>query len=152
MWTFCIHVPLTISGLIKKPDYVIASFAKQIVQQAKENKECIELKTGDVNVIRDFSDVRDVVKAYYILLLRGKKGQTYNVCSGQGYVLKDIIALFAEILGKPVHHSPDEKNFRPSENKIIIGSYEKLMNETGWKPEISIKESLAAILQYWQNN
>ena len=137
-------------GPYQKPEYVIASFAKQIVQQAYDKKDRIELKTGDVNVIRDFSDVRDVVKAYYILLHKGRKGQTYNVCSGQGYILKDIIALFAEQLGKPVYHSVDEKNFRPSENKIIIGSFEKLMNETGWKPEIDIKESIGDIISYWE--
>ncbi len=137
-------------GPYQKSDYVIASFATQIVQQSKENKERIELKTGDVNVIRDFSDVRDVVRAYYLLLLKGKKGQTYNVCSGQGYVLKDIIAMLSNKIGKPVFHSVDEKNFRPSENKVIVGSYEKLKNETGWQPLISIQDSLDDIIAYWQ--
>lgn len=138
-------------GPYQKPEYVISSFAKQIVQQDKENRDTIELTTGDVNVIRDFSDVRDVVRAYYLLLYKGKKGETYNVCSGQGYRLKDIIAMFAEKLGRPVLHSTDEKNFRPSENKVIIGSYDKLMRETGWKPEIGIEESLSDIIDYWKN-
>lgn len=138
-------------GPYQKSDYVIASFAKQIVQQDKEKRERIELKTGDVNVIRDFSDVRDVVRAYYLLLLKGKSGQTYNVCSGQGYVLKDIITMLSEKIGKPVYHSVDEKNFRPSENKVIVGSYEKLKNETGWQPEITIRESLDDIIAYWQS-
>lgn len=138
-------------GPYQKSDYVIASFAKQIVQQDKEKRERIELKTGDVNVIRDFSDVRDVVRAYYLLLLKGKSGQTYNVCSGQGYVLKDIITMLSEKIGKPVYHSVDEKNFRPSENKVIVGSYEKLKNETGWQPEITIRESLDEIIAYWQS-
>lgn len=137
-------------GPYQKPDYVIASFAKQIVQQAKEQRDQIELKTGDVNVIRDFSDVRDVVRGYYLLFLKGKKGQTYNVCSGQGYVLKDIIALLSEKIGKPVSYQTDEKNFRPSENKTIIGSYEKLKNETGWVPEITIEESINDIINYWK--
>ena len=138
-------------GPYQKSDYVIASFARQIVQQDKEKRERIELKTGDVNVIRDFSDVRDVVRAYYLLLLKGKSGQTYNVCSGQGYVLKDIITMLSEKIGKPVYHSVDEKNFRPSENKVIVGSYEKLKNETGWQPEITIRESLDEIIAYWQS-
>ena len=138
-------------GPYQKFDYVIASFARQIVQQDKEKRERIELNTGDVNVIRDFSDVRDVVRAYYLLLLKGKSGQTYNVCSGQGYVLKDIITMLSEKIGKPVYHSVDEKNFRPSENKVIVGSYEKLKNETGWQPEITIRESLDDIIAYWQS-
>lgn len=139
-------------GPYQKPDYVISSFAKQIVQQAKNGVSKIELVTGDVNVIRDFSDVRDVVRAYYLLLYKGEKGQTYNVCSGKGYLIKDIIDLFSNIVGRRVFHTTDEKNFRPSENKVIIGSYEKLMNITGWKPEYSIEESLGAIINYWEEH
>lgn len=139
-------------GPRQKPAYVISSFAKQIAQQAAEGKDPIELKTGDVNVIRDFSDVRDVVKAYYQLLYKGIKGQTYNVCSGKGYVLTDIISILADKIGRPVHHSVDEKNFRPSENKTILGSYEKLNKQTGWAPAISIEQSLDDILSFWKSN
>ncbi len=139
-------------GAYQKPEYVIASFAKQIVQQAKDKKEKIELITGDVNVIRDFSDVRDVVRAYYLLLYKGIKGETYNVCSGTGYVLKDIIALLSKIIGQSVHYTTNEKNFRPSENKVIIGSYEKLMLATGWKPEYGIEESLKTVTDFFDNN
>jgi GDP-4-dehydro-6-deoxy-D-mannose reductase len=137
-------------GPYQKPEYVIASFAKQIVQQAKNKKHPIELITGDVNVVRDFSDVRDVVRAYYLLLLHGKKGETYNVCSGKGYILKEIIKLLADKIGQTVHDSVDEKNFRPSEKKIIVGSYEKLKNATGWVPEYSIEESLSDVVGYWE--
>ena len=139
-------------GPHQKPDYVISSFAKQIVQQAKKGVSKIELVTGDVNVIRDFSDVRDVVRAYYLLLYKGAKGETYNVCSGKGYLIKDMIDLFSTIIGEHIFHSTDEKNFRPSENKVIIGSYEKLMNATDWKPQYSIQESLRDIIKYWEEH
>ena len=137
-------------GPYQKPEYVISSFAKQIVQQAKKGVTKIELVTGDVNVVRDFSDVRDVVRAYYLLLYNGVKGETYNVCSGKGYLIKDMIDLFSTIIGEHVFHTTDEKNFRPSENKVIMGSYEKLMDATGWKPEYSIQESLRDIIKYWE--
>lgn len=139
-------------GPYQKADYVISSFAKQIVQQAKKGLPKIELVTGDVNVIRDFSDVRDVVRAYYLLLYKGVKGETYNVCSGKGYLIKDMIELFSTIIGEHIFHSTDQKNFRPSENKVIIGSYEKLMNTTGWQPQYSIKESLRDIIKYWEEH
>ncbi len=139
-------------GPYQKPDYVISSFAKQIVQQAKKGLLKIELITGDINVVRDFSDVRDVVRAYYLLLYKGIKGETYNVCSGKGYLIKDMIDLFSTIIGEPIFHTTDEKNFRPSENKVILGSYEKLMNATGWKPQYSIKESLRDIIKYWEEH
>jgi GDP-4-dehydro-6-deoxy-D-mannose reductase len=137
-------------GPYQKPEYVIASFAKQIVQQAKEGKHPIQLITGDVEVMRDFSDVRDVVRAYFLLLTNGEKGETYNVCSGKSYVLKDIISILSTIIGEHVLHSVDEKNFRPSENKIIVGSYEKLKNTTGWVPEYNIENSLRDIIKYWE--
>jgi GDP-4-dehydro-6-deoxy-D-mannose reductase len=139
-------------GPYQKADYVISSFAKQIVQQAKKGVSKIELVTGDINVIRDFSDVRDVVRAYYLLLQKGVKGETYNVCSGKGYLIKDMINLFSTIIGEHVCHTTDEKNFRPSENKVIVGSYEKLMNATGWKPQYVIEESLRDIIKYWEEH
>ena len=137
-------------GPHQKPDYVISSFAKQIVQQAKKGVSKIELVTGDVNVIRDFSDVRDVVRAYYMLLYEGVSGQTYNVCSGKGYLIKDMIELFSTIIGEHVFHTTDEKNFRPSEHKVIIGSYDKLLEATKWKPEYDIQQSLRDIIKYWE--
>ncbi len=137
-------------GPHQKPDYVISSFAKQIVQQAKKGVSKIELVTGDVNVIRDFSDVRDVVRAYYLLLYKGVSGETYNVCSGKGYLIKDMIDLFSTIIGEHVLHTTDEKNFRPSEHKVIIGSYKKLLEATGWKPEYDIQQSLRDIIKYWE--
>ncbi len=138
-------------GPHQKSDYVIASFAKQIVQQAKDGKHPIQLITGDVDVMRDFSDVRDVVRAYYLLLKNGEKGETYNVCSGKSYVLKDIIGLLSTLVGEHVLHSVDEKNFRPSENKVIVGSYDKLKKATGWVPEYSIEDSLRDIIKYWES-
>ena len=137
-------------GPYQKADYVISSFARQVAMQSAEGKQDIELITGDVNVIRDFTDVRDVVRAYYLLLYKGKKGETYNVCSGQGYVLKDIIALMAEKTGRNVTYRMDETRFRPAENKTILGSYEKLNSATGWEPEIPIAKSIADIINYWE--
>jgi len=139
-------------GPYQKPEYVIASFAKQIVRQIKEGKHPVKLITGDVEVIRDFSDVRDVVRAYYLLMYKGEKGETYNVCSGNGYVLKNIISIFSTIIGEEIIHTVDEKNFRPSENKIIVGSYEKVRNVTEWKPEYSIEDSLVDIINYWEEH
>ena len=138
-------------GPYQKPDYVIASFAKQIVQQRKEGRQPIKLITGDVEVLRDFSDVRDVVRAYYLLMYKGEKGETYNVCSGNGYVLKNIISIFSGIIGEEIIHAVDEKNFRPSENKIIVGSFEKVKNACGWIPEYTIEKSLKDIIDFWES-
>lgn len=139
-------------GRYQNAEFVISSFAKQIAEQIKVGSKKITLQVGDVNVIRDFTNVRDVVKAYYLLMMHGKKGETYNVCSGEGYRISDLIKLFGEVAGIPVDYEVDEEKFRPSENKEIVGSYKKLKEETGWEPEITLKESLREMLEWWSKN
>ena len=135
----------------QKDIFVISSFAKQLVQLSRENKAKNILTTGNLSVIRDFVDVRDVVKAYYLLLKKGKSGEVYNICSGNGIVLKDIVSKMSEILNLSVETKTNPALIRPNENKKVIGSYQKLKNEFGWQPEISIEKSLEDIINYWQN-
>lgn len=139
-------------GSYQNEEFVISSFAKQIAEQLKAGSKKITLRVGDVNVIRDFTNVRDVVKAYYLLMLHGKKGETYNVCSGKGYRISALIKMFGEVAGIPVDYEIDQEKFRPSENKEIVGSYKKLKKETGWIPEITLKESLREMLGWWSKN
>src|SRR5437868_7380035 len=100
----------------------------------KSNK----LITGDVSIVRDFIDVRDVVKAYYLLLMNGKRGEIYNICSGVGTALKDIIHMMCDILNIKIELITDRNLIRPQDNKIIIGSNIKIKNQIGWEPCISI--------------
>lgn len=137
-------------GPYQKENYVISSFARQIAMQIKEGKTIIELSVGDVEVMRDFTDVRDVVKAYYGLMLHGKSGETYNVCSNNGIILKDVIRKYGEITGLTINYKTDAHNFRPAENKRIAGSYDKIKNAIGWEPVIPIEKSLADLLDYWK--
>ena len=136
----------------QKEIFVISSWAKQLTMLAKTNAPDKKLITGDLSVIRDFVDVRDVVKAYYLLLKKGKRGEVYNICSGNGRMLKDIVNEMTSILNITVTTVTDPALVRPAENKKIIGSYEKIKNELGWKPSISIEKSLTDIIEYWKNN
>ncbi len=138
-------------GPYQDKHFVISSFAEQIALQLKKGKTDIELTVGDVDVIRDFTDVRDIVKAYYLLLLKGKTGEIYNVCSNQGYVLKEIIETFSRLTSTSISYKIKQENFRPSENKKIIGSFEKIKNELGWHPTILMEQSLKDLLHYWQS-
>jgi len=90
-----------------------------------------------------------VVKAYYLLLKKGRKGEIYNVCSGQGRSLQQIVDKMAEILGMEVTFQTDMARIRPSDNRIIIGSNKKIKEETGWELTYSLEQSLADILRYW---
>ena len=134
----------------QKDNFVISSFARQLVAFAKAPTANDTLKTGNLSIIRDFLDVRDVVKAYYLLLKNGRKGEVYNICSGNGIVLKDIIVKMSEILKLHINIELDPKLVRPNDNKQIIGSYNKIHTELGWQPEIALEKSLADIIDYWQ--
>ena len=134
----------------QKDIFVISSFAKQLVQLSKNIESKATLTTGNLSVIRDFLDVRDVVKAYYLLLKKGRSGEVYNICSGNGILLSDIISKMSEILNLSIETKINPDLIRPNENKKIIGSYQKIKNELGWQPEIPLDKSLEDIIRYWQ--
>jgi GDP-4-dehydro-6-deoxy-D-mannose reductase len=138
-------------GPTQKDIFVVASFAKQLTKIKKSNCKEGNLITGDVSIIRDFSDVRDVVSAYYLLLHDGIKGEVYNVCSGKGISLREVISIMEGILNMKVTITVDEKFIRPDDNKIIIGCNEKIKKSLGWQLQYSLEQSLRDILNYWDS-
>lgn len=136
-------------GPRQRDTFAVASFARQIVEMSKSEEKVGELRAGDVSIIRDFLDVRDVVRAYYELFMEGQKGAVYNVCSGQGVSLSEIIQRLAAVAGVNVHIVKNDKLIRPMDNRIIIGSYEKIKQTTGWEPKIPLSQSLQDIVAYW---
>ncbi len=139
-------------GTHQKDVFVIPSFAKQLIEFKKTNSAIKELTTGDTSIIRDFVDVRSVVEAYYLLFKRGKKGQVYNVCSGKGTSLNEVIQIMASILNIHITQKVDPDLVRPNDNKIIIGSNEKIKKDTGWNNTINLEQSLTDILKLYQSN
>lgn len=135
----------------QRDTFVISSFAKQLVSLSRNKEEKKTIKTGNLTVIRDFVDVRDVVKAYLLLLHKGRRGEVYNICSGKGIVLKDLVAMMAGILELNVETITNPGLIRPNENKKVIGSYKKINTELGWEPAINIEKSLADIIEYWKS-
>ncbi len=131
--------------------FVISSFAKQLVALANDSTKERKIITGDLSITRDFLDVRDVAKAYYILLKQGKRNSVYNICSGKGIILKDIVAKMAELLNINIETVTNPQLVRPNENRKIIGSYQKIKTDFGWEPAISLEQSLADIIGYWKN-
>ncbi len=133
----------------QKEYFVISSFAKQIVNRIKCDSD-IPIQVGDVSITRDFLDVRDVVKAYMLLLENGESGQIYNVCSGYGNTLENLLIQLIDLAGVKISYLVKEELIRPSDNPIIIGSNEKLKGATCWEQEIELKKSLYDILNYWK--
>ena len=131
--------------------FVIPSFIKQIIENMKKGQSGnIKLFTGDVTLVRDFLDVRDVVKAYYLLLKKGVAGELYNVCSGTGRSIKEIIDMLSNLLDVQIDVEIDEEKIRPGDNKVIIGDNSKIHNLTGWQPRMSITDSLSDLIIYWK--
>jgi GDP-4-dehydro-6-deoxy-D-mannose reductase len=138
-------------GTHQKDIFVIPSFAKQLIALKESGSSVKELTTGDTSIIRDFVDVRDVVEGYYLLFKKGKKGQIYNICSGNGTSLNDVIQKMAAILDIHVTQKVDANLVRPNDNKIIIGSNKKIKNDTGWENKFVLEQSLKDIIEYYQN-
>jgi GDP-4-dehydro-6-deoxy-D-mannose reductase len=130
--------------------FVVSSFAKQIAEASNKGLPSLEMKTGDLSIVRDFTDVRDVVRAYHLLLTKGSKGEVYNVCSGRGVTLVSIVSQLSQKKRIAVSTLTDPKLVRPSDNRAIVGSNDKISGAVGWKPEIALEQSLDDILKDWE--
>jgi GDP-4-dehydro-6-deoxy-D-mannose reductase len=137
-------------GAGQKDFFVIPSFAKQLIALKNAPAEKRVIATGDTSVVRDFIDVRDVVEAYYLLFKKGKKGEVYNICSGTGTTLNEVIKIMSASLNLEVKQKVDPALVRPNDNRIIIGSNEKIKRDTGWQNKVSLKKSLEDILDHTQ--
>jgi len=137
-------------GPFQKDIFVVPSFVKQLVEIKKKGGSGV-LVAGDLDIVRDFTDVRDVVSAYYLLLTQGRKGEIYNVCSNKGFSLKQIIDKLCNILNIDVDIKIDPRLLRPNDNRIIIGSSEKLKANYAWELIYTIDKSLDDMIMYWQS-
>lgn len=111
--------------------FVIPSFVKQLLNA--KTTGTLRIDVGNVEIVRDFLDVRDVVEAYHKILIEGKIGEIYNVCSGNGIKLKEIINIIAEQLSITPEIYVDKNRLRPTDNLIIVGDNTKLKSELNWQ-------------------
>jgi len=128
--------------------FVISALAKQFAELAAGKRD--HLDVGTTTVVRDFLDVRDVVNAYCELLARGTRGEVYNVCSGRGLSIDDVIGLLSTISGLSPKRVTDPARLRPVENAFVIGSNAKLRAAVGWAPSIALETSLRDVYDYWR--
>jgi GDP-4-dehydro-6-deoxy-D-mannose reductase len=130
--------------------FVIASLAGQI-RKIKRSLVPPILYAGDLDVSRDFTDVRDVVRAYGLLLQQGRNGRIYNVCSGTQHAIRDLLATMLNVAGMQVRIVDDRKHFRESEQRNMRGDPRRIKEEIGWQPAISITQSLTDVLNEEEN-
>ena len=129
--------------------FVVSDFAKQIAEIKLGKKEPV-IRVGDLEVTRDFADVRDVVNAYFLLLEHGLNGEVYNVCSGVEYNIREVLEQLQHIGGVRLQVNREGNRSRPSEQRRFVGDFSKLNRCTGWKPEIAFDKSLTDVLNYWE--
>jgi GDP-4-dehydro-6-deoxy-D-mannose reductase len=131
--------------------FVASDFGKQIAEIDLGLREPV-ITVGDLSSSRDFTDVRDIVEGYRFLAERGRIGEIYNICSGKGVVIKDLLDMFLTFTDKAVTIEVDKTKFRPNEVKVYYGSNEKITKDTGWKPAIPLMQSLRDIFMHWKDN
>ena len=105
---------------------------------------------GNLDAVRDFTDVRDVVRAYWMLLERGVPGEVYNVCTGRGVRLSDLLERLIALSGVRVEVHVDASRLRPADAPVLVGDPGRLRAATGWEPTIPLERTLADLLDYWR--
>lgn len=142
--------PFNHIGPGQRDHFAVSNFARQVAEIKKGLREPV-VYVGDIDVTRDFTDVRDVVRAYRLLLESRQNGQVYNVCSGIERSIHSLLIKLIEVAGVNARIEQNPNRLRPVEQRRVCGSFEKLFQDTGWKPEISIYQSLEDIFHYWEN-
>ena len=127
--------------------FVIPSFVRRVMDVVQSGANSGVIETGDITIVRDFVDVRDVVRAYYLLLTEGTPGEIYNISSGKGIALSDVIAKIADLLSIEIECRVNPMFVRPGDNQKIVGSFEKIQKELGWKPEIPLSQTLRDMVE-----
>lgn len=128
------------TGPGQDPRFVVAGMAQRI--RAAVASGASSIKVGNLDAIRDYTDVRDVVRAYRLLATSGVAGEVYNVCSGVGTAVSEIVEVYRAFADRPIELEPDPALLRPSDLPVLIGANTKLRAATGWAPEIQFDQML----------
>jgi GDP-4-dehydro-6-deoxy-D-mannose reductase len=142
--------PFNHIGPGQHPNFVVSDFARQIIEIKLGKREPV-LNVGDIDVTRDFTDVRDIVRAYTILLDQGKSGEAYNICSGEERTIRSLLDIMLNLSNISAEIREDAARMRPSEQRRVRGDCTKLKADTSWRPEISLEQTLLDILNHWEN-
>lgn len=130
--------------------FALSSFAKQVAQ-IKLGLIKPEIKVGNLEVKRDYSDVSDIVRGYREAMLNGKSGEVYNLCSGQSVELKELVRLLVLRAGQEVTITEDPERTRSVDVPDLYGSFDKANKHFGWKPRVEREAMLDGVLSYWQD-
>ena len=148
-WRILIARPFNHVGPGQAENFLLPDMARQLVR-VRKGLQAPQLQVGDVDVSRDFLDVRDVVQAYFHLLEKGRSGEVYNVCSGIERNIRELIMHMADLAKVAVTLEQDPARIRRSEQRRVAGNSARLRAETGWQPHITTTTTLHDVLRDWE--
>ncbi|WP_406698052.1 GDP-mannose 4,6-dehydratase [Singulisphaera sp. Ch08] len=139
--------PFNHAGPRQGANYVLGGLARQVAEVEAGRRARIEV--GNLDVVRDFTDVRDVVRGYRLLAQAGASGEIYNLGTGQGTKIADALAILTSLARAPIEVYVDPARVRPVDQPLLVADSTKL-RAAGWVPSFSIEQTLADMLQYWR--
>ena len=125
-----------------------SDFVRQIVA-IKKGRQAPVIEVGNLKPRRAFLDVNDTVRAFYLAGMKGRRGESYNVCASRTHRMSEVLQKAVRLSGVKAEIRPVSRLMRPSDEKIIFGSTQKIRRDTGWKPQRSIEQTLRSMLDYW---
>lgn len=143
--------PFNHTGPRQQPIFVIPDFAHRIALMENKTMDPV-LMVGNLDAIRDFSDVRDVVEGYFCLITKGKRGKAYNIGSGKGFSIREILKKLLEMSSVDIEVVMDQNRLRPSDTPILICDNTKIKTQVGWQPRIQLDKTLSDVLEYFRQN
>ncbi|MCR4264111.1 MAG: GDP-mannose 4,6-dehydratase [Candidatus Roizmanbacteria bacterium] len=129
--------------------YVCSTFAKQVAL-IEVGKTKPVIKVGNLESYRDFTDVRDMVRAYLLAVEKCEPGDVYNIAAEKAWKIKDVLNMLIKLSNKEITIEEDSARMRPSDVELLIGDATKFKNKTGWKMEIPFEQTLQDLLDYWR--
>jgi len=129
--------------------FVMSNFARQIAMIEAGLNEPV-MRVGNLDAVRDFTDVRDMVRAYWLAAERGEPGEVYNIASGRGITIRDMLDKLLGMSTVAVDVQTDPARLRPSDVEVLLGDASKFRAATGWEPTIPLEQTLADTLDYWR--
>lgn len=142
--------PFHFTGPLQSTRYVIPDVARQIRKIEKESGE-LTIYTGNLDISRDYTDVRDVARAILLLSQAGTPGETYNICSGTAHTIRELVEFLVRLSELPLELRVDPTRERVVDIPLLMGSPDKITRLTGWKPMISLEDSLTDVYSEWKN-
>jgi len=146
----CVRVrPFNHLGPRQREEFVVPSLARQTAEAEAGLREPV-LRVGNIEVKRDFTDVRDMVRGYYLALLKGEAGEVYNIGSGRATALKSVLDFFTARSRVALSVEQDRSRLRHGDVAESVCDYSKFKARTGWQPEIPLEQTLGEVLEYWR--